>query len=295
MNDAPRGPWYLLTGLLAGLVLGLFYAWALAPADYANVSPDTLQARYKEHYRAMIALAYLADGNLERAQARLALLGDPNPIEALSAQAQRALAEEAPEEEAYALGLLAAALGGAPQPQAPAPSLTATRLPAVSLSPTPSASPTSGQPLTSPTVTLVPSKTPSPTNTPPPQATFTPLPTRTPTPTPGAPFILDERSLVCDPAWSRPLLRVDVRDAARRPVPGVPVTVSWAGGEEIFYTGLKPDLGLGIADFEMTPGLTYTLVVGQGGQVISDLQAVECEAEEGGRYWGSWSLIFVQP
>ncbi len=287
MNDTPRGPWYLLTGLLLGIILGVFYAWVISPVAYTDVPPDTLQAQYKAHYRTMIALAYLADGDLTRAQARLSLLGDANPVEVLTAQAQRALAENAPERDAYALGKLAAALGGAPSP----PEL---RTPAVASAVTPQVSPTftPAVPTASPTITLAPSKTPSPTITPTPQATFTPWPTATPTATPGAPFVLQERTLVCEPSWTHSIIRVDVRDAAGQPVPGVDITVSWAQGQEIFFTGLKPELGRGVADFVMTPGEVYTLVVGQGGQVISDLQVVTCE--DGG-YPGSWMLTFVQP
>ncbi len=279
MNE--NGPWYLLTGLALGIALGLFYAWALAPVGNVSTSPDTLQAQYKEHYRAMIALAYLSDGDIARARARLSLLGDPDPVEALTIQAQRALTSDNPDKEAFALGKLAADLGGVPPANSPPPE-------ASPAPPTATASPR-------PTATRTPAPTATPIAAPTSEATFTPLPTRTPTATPGAPFILEERTFICNPDWTRPLLRVDVRDAARQPVPGVPVTVSWAEGEEVFYTGLKPDLGLGIADFEMTPGTVYTLVTGQGGQVIGDLQAAECEGEDGSRYWGSWLLRFVQP
>ncbi len=292
MNESPRGPWYLLTGLVFGLMLGLFYAWVVSPVAYTDVPPDTLQAQYKERYRALIALAYQADGDLTRAQARLALLGDPDPAEALAAQAQRALAADIPEAEAAALGKLAAALGAAPRPSAPAQGGSLT--PKAAASPAVSAAPTRRPPTASPTTTpaRTPTGTPSPAVTPTPKATFTTFPTATPTATPGAPFVLSERSLVCNPQWTRPLLRVDVRDAAGAPVPGVDITVTWDGGQEVFYTGLKPELGRGVADFEMSPGVVYTLVAGQGGQVIDGLEVVSCQ--DGG-YPGSWLLTFVQP
>jgi len=288
MNESSRGPWYLLTGLFIGLILGLFYAWVVSPVAYTDVPPDTLQAQYKERYRALIALAYQADGDLTRAQARLALLGDPNPAEALAAQAQRALAADIPAAEAYALGNLAAALGAVPRPPAPPQSGNAVSSPTASAS----AARTSRPSAASPTPVRTPTRTPSPAATPTPKATFTPFPTATPTATPGAPFVLSERTLVCNPQWTRPLLRVDVRDAAGAPVPGVDITVTWEGGREVFYTGLKPELGRGVADFEMSPGVVYTLVAGEGGQVIDGLEAVSCQ--DGG-YPGSWLLTFVQP
>ena len=45
----------------------------------------------------------------------------------------------------------------------------------------------------------------------------------------------------------------------------------------------------------MTPGVVYTLRLAEGGQIIPNLSASECEAADGNRYWGSWLLIFEQP
>jgi hypothetical protein len=126
-------------------------------------------------------------------------------------------------------------------------------------------------------------------------STGTPLPTRTPTHTPGAPFILDENTFVCDQSLGGPLLQVQAQDAAGGPLAGVEVIVSWEGGEDHFFTGLKPDLGPGYADFTMTPGVVYTLRLADGGEPVEDLTAAECETESGSRYWGSWLLVFSQP
>ena len=84
-----RGPWYLLTGLLIGLAAGLIYAWLVQPVQYADAAPNTLSESARDQYRAMIALAYKADGNLGRARQRLALLNDSNPAQALQTQADR--------------------------------------------------------------------------------------------------------------------------------------------------------------------------------------------------------------
>jgi hypothetical protein len=124
---------------------------------------------------------------------------------------------------------------------------------------------------------------------------FTPLPTFTPTATPGAPFVLTDQEFVCDPGLTTPLIMVDVFDASGQPVPGVAVTITWNGEQERFFTGLKPEIGLGYADYQMDPQLSYTLRVGDGGQSIEDVQAAECEASGGSRFWGSWRLTLVQP
>ena len=111
LPEEKRGSWYLLTGLILGLVLGLVYAWVLNPVVYQDTAPASLAAPYQDRYRSMIAQAYEVTRNLERAISRLALLEDPDPVYALGAQAQQALAEGQPD-EAHALALLASALQG---------------------------------------------------------------------------------------------------------------------------------------------------------------------------------------
>ena len=303
-----RGPWYLLTGLIIGAALGMAYAWG-RPVQYTNTAPNSLRADYKDQYRSLIASAYLANGDLVRARARLELLQDPDLYRVLAEQAQRTLAGGEASQEARALGLLAVALGQAPatvspeeeassaaSPAAatlssPSPTGTTPVTPAITLSTiTPATSPAAGTPTP---VSAVPTTRSSPTartSVP----TGTSLPTRTATSTPGAPFALDQQELVCDPKLGGPLIQVETYDAARQPVPGVEVVVNWEGGEDHFFTGIKSEINPGYADFDMTPGVSYTLRLVEGGQPIS-LTASECEKAGGERYWGSWKLVFIQP
>ncbi len=302
MNDR-RGPWYLLTGLIIGIALGLVYAWAIRPVQFINTFPSTLRADYKDRYRALIAAAYLADNNLVTARARLDYLKDQDLYRTLAEQAQRTLAEGKSSQEARALGLLAVALGQAPASASPRPvnspsaAVTAASAtpPPLSLVPTTTLTTTlsSGAILSlsiqTPTVPAV-KLTLLPT------ATDTPLPTRTPVPTPAAPFVLLSKDKVCDPNLKVPLIQVQTLDADGQPVPGVEIIINWGTSEENhFFTGLKAELGQGYADFTMTPDVVYTLRLAGGGQPIPDLQANECEASNGDRYWGSWLLKFGQP
>jgi len=300
-----RGSWYLLTGLVLGAVLGLVYARLLSPVRYFDSSPAALHPQFKDTYRALIAAAYAATGDLVRARARLELLGDPDPVRAVAGQAQRSLAGGNAPAEASALGSLALALGQpagshsptSPPGSGPAQEATPTESanpPGAALTPTegiPSpnpgapASPTAGN--TPVTITAAPGATPFDTPT--------LLPTRTATPTPGSPFVLQSRELFCDPELPEALIQVLAYDAAGQPVPGVEVMITWQGGEEHFFTGLKPELSLGYADFAMTPGTVYTLRLAEGGQPIADLSAAECEGGPGGRYYGAWRLVFSQP
>ena len=87
-----RFPWGVFLALLLGFGAGLAYAWVISPLQVVDAVPSALRDDFKDQYRSAIAAAYAGAGNIERAQARLALLGDTNSIEELKAQAQRLLA-----------------------------------------------------------------------------------------------------------------------------------------------------------------------------------------------------------
>ncbi len=307
MRDDRRGPWYLVTGLILGVALGLAYAWLVAPVAYTDTPPLSLRADYKDQYRVLIALAYASNGDLGRARARLALLSEAEPGPVIANQAARAAAENRPTSEVQALALLAEALGSSVALE-PATPVTETQPPSLTITPLPLATSTTTLASETPGVAATPlegatgqpapenpSSTPEPAQTQDSLPAFTPLPTLTPTATPGAPFVLTDQEFVCDRAINPPLIMVDVFDASGQPVPGVEVTITWSGGQEQFFTGLKPEIGPGYADYQMSPDLIYTLRVGEGGQSIEDLKAAECEAAGGSRFLGSWRLTLVQP
>jgi len=285
MNQRRGFPLYLLTGLVIGLAVGLLVAWVIAPVELVDVPPSTLAESFKSEYRALIASAYVANGDLGRAEARLALLGDPNPSRALAAQAQLTLAQGGSEELARALGLLSAVLAGELEPtQGPQPTASLT----------PSPQETENNPSDAePTSTSAPTQTSTPTVT----ATLgtSAQPSRTPTATQGAAFQLQGIEKVCDPLLDPPLIQVYVEDAARNPVPGVEGIVSWEGDEDHFFTGLKPEYGLGYADFSMTPGVIYLLRLVEGAESVTGLTPENCTGENQPDFWGSWQVTFVQP
>lgn len=315
-----RGHWYLLTGLLIGLVLGIGYAWILSPLEYVDTPPNSLRADFKDEYRYLIAASYRVTGNLDRARARLALLGDPDPVAALGEQAQRMLAANAPTGAIRLVADLAEAVlnpalassnqaGDVPAPQPlPVDSEIQPAAPADTPLPTDATSPF--EPILAPTETSSPSPTftstttpgpgtrtatptRTPRNSPTPIPTATVRPSLTPTATPGLPFQLTDQSTFCDS--DRPgLLQVVLENAAGNPASGIELTITWLGGEESFYTGLKPELGFGYADFAMTPGIEYVLSLSNGVTRISGLQTSACSADTGD-YPGSIRLEFRQP
>ncbi|MDI6769990.1 MAG: hypothetical protein QMD04_09965 [Anaerolineales bacterium] len=289
-REPRRGHWYLLTGLLIGLTLGLLIAWVISPVQYVDTAPASLHADFKDQYRSMIASAYLATGELGRAQSRLSLLGDADPRQTLTLQAQHALSVGDPSGSAYALARLADALiqppVGGQIPDEIGASPTATTTATVTKAETSSVT---RAPTRRPTGTLTPLNTP------------TPRPTRTPTPTLGAAFVLVAQENVCDVNLSEGLLQVEIQDAAGQPIPGAEVIITWEGGDRVgaaqehFFTGLKPELGNGYADFVMQPEVGYSLRLAAGGRPVSNLIAPNCRTSGGDSYYGGVRLLFQQP
>ncbi|MEA3351767.1 MAG: hypothetical protein U9Q82_14215 [Chloroflexota bacterium] len=305
-----RGSWYLLTGVLLGITLGLLYAWVISPTQYRDTTPVSLHPEYKDIYRAAIASSFSATGDLKRATARLALLHDDDPVGVLAAQSQRYLAEGYSYTEAQALANLSAALEQSPESestqQIPEPeddpgatsSLSPTRPRDETLAPseTVSTARRTNTPQTSgtPAITSTPSTSPSPTLSRTPLPTFTPLPTRTLTPTLSPPFVFANQALFCDPDVGESQLRILVTNSAGEGVPGVEIIIQWDGGEDRFFTGLKPEMGWGYADYVMAPQVDYSLHIANGGESV-DISSPECSDDEGERYWGSWQLTFTHP
>lgn len=279
-----RGNWYLFTGLLLGVVLGVVYAWVISPIQPSRVTPASLRADFKDQYRILVAAAYNATGDLDRARTRLAQLEEGDPAMALAAEAQQVVANSGSQDDARSLALLAANLGKVPGVETPQP------VAAASSTPTLAATAPTANSVDVRTATSVPQQTPTL-----PQTIASPFPTRTPTPTLGPPFVLKERTTVCDAGLTSPLIEVNVLDSAGKPVPGVKVIVSWSEGEDVFYTGLKPAVNPGYADFAMQTGINYSLRLGDGGQTVGDLAAPDCKASDGTAFPGGWKLVFTQP
>jgi hypothetical protein len=294
MKQDRRGSWYLLTGLVLGIAAGLVYSWVISPVRYIDAPPSVLRADYKDDYRALVAAAYLYNMDLVRAEDRLAQLKDDESGKTLALQAQRALAEGHSEEEIYALNTLAEALNENLIPDIN----KSTQVPEVNFIPVIDRVEMSSL-LQNSTPNLSVTTTTSPTL----EATTIEniahnihlTQTAAPSSTSAVTFTLIEKRLICNIDQLSPLIQVQVLDAEGEPVAGVEVMVTWEGGKDQFFTGLQHELGLGYADFTMSPGVNYSVQVVGDNSVESNLSAAECVLEDGSRYWGSWYLIYTQP
>ena len=278
----PRGPGYLFTGFVLGLALGLVISWWILPVGYRDVAPASLRADFKGVYRTLIAVAYWARPDPVRARARLELLQDPAPIEALRLQAQQALAQSPWPWEPEALAQLASVLDDT----APLMAANPSPLPPQG-SPTPTTPPTLSP--TSPTQTP-PHNTPVATASIPRPGTPVPRPTATLVPTPIPLFRVVQQEAFCDPL-RQALLHIEVYDAEGQPLAGIPLEISWPRGQERLVTGLKPELGLGYADFQMDPNTVYRLRVITGSEILTNLTPLRCRAPEGA-YPGGLRIVF---
>lgn len=290
-------PWRLLGllfALLLGLGAGLAYAWVISPLNLTNSSPDLLRADFKDQYRSLIAASYTATGNLPRAQARLSLLGDEDPIEALNAQAQRATASGM-FEQADQLAVLAFALAnGADASSSVFAPATQNGEPPVDIEPDATLpSPPEDLPFDLTETPQVVSTQSAETQTIP--STATPRPTRTPPPTQGAPFRLIGQDTVCDPNLPQGLLQVIVFNSNRRQLAGIKIIITWDTGGEEFFTGLKPELGNGYADFLMFPDTSHAVQLALGSEIATNLVPPVCRTSDGENYLGGYKLTFQQP
>lgn len=281
---------YIVLALLFGFGIGLVYSWFISPVTYVDANPAILQADFKNQYRIVIAFSYQATQDLERAKARLSLLGDADPIGALSAQAQQMLAAGEPFEKAQPLAQLAKdlQLGYVSNP------VTATPFPTFN---TPTVEATVEETATSFTVTPEAGFTSEPTlffeQTPliPIQETITPRPTFTAVVSNSNPFNLVGQETVCDPS-KQALMQLIFLDSRDNEVAGVEIVVTWNAGESNFFTGFKPELGNGYADFVMQADTVYNIQVVTGGAFVPNISAPTCTEPNGFEYVGGVLLTF---
>ncbi|MGH2583096.1 MAG: hypothetical protein ACRDFQ_09415 [Anaerolineales bacterium] len=240
--------------LITGFMLGAILGLVLIlvfPVRLRDVSPGSLAPEYKDQYRLQTALAFAASGDVGRALARIELLGEADPVRSLVSQAQIALADNNTQREARALAGLAAALDA----------VLANR-----------------------------SATAFAVNTPNPEQQGD-LATPFETGGEGASYVLRDQKLLCENAQQPPFLQLFIFNAQQNAQAGIQLTIGSADGSDQFATGMKPEMGPGYAEYELTPGEVYILSI-NGVEAIGGLQAAACETAAGDPAWGTWLLLF---
>jgi hypothetical protein len=229
-------PALFLAAMAAGLAGALVFTWILAPIESYESAPDALLVEDKMVYLAIIGDLYALEGDLPLAEARLAELDIRADGPVLAALLESYLDSGGRPEAVRNLAHLAQDLGA------------------------------SGGIL----VVFGPSPEPTLTASPEPGASPTPAPSVTPAPS----FRLAEKTAVCAAPDQPSLIAVWVQDAEGDGLAGIEIVVSWATGEDRFITGLRPDRGVGYADFEMSPRVEYDVALAEyGGDVARGLTA----------------------
>lgn len=275
--------WIVLIGLALGVAGGLYYAWTINPVQYYDSLPDQLAPRYRSRWIKMTAFAYSQTADMQRAEARLQRLSGVEIRQGLAEALELAVAEG----QSPAILARMAALAQHYAVQSPAIAIYADSGAVVvptAESPTPTPSPMPTSP--------APSPTPSPTLNP---AELSIVPTPTP---PGPAYVIADVARACLPEPRIAIsvtqqVSVTVRDQAElvnRGLPNVEVWLLWPDGADRAITGLRPDRGLGYADFRVEPLTTYHLyVVSPTGAPLTDLSVEPCETQEEAT-WRSWLL-----
>jgi hypothetical protein len=249
----------MFVGILLGGLAGAFFAWG-----QVRTAPSTTFAQLseadKENAVLWIARAYQQTGDLPRTESRLRELGYTDLVSTVTAQAQRAAASGLAVADLRALVQLAEDLKHGQSSVTVVPSL-----------PAPSATP---PPLLNPVTPLEPTSQ-----------------SRVETPN-LTEFALLERTDLCSEQSSPALLQVYVRDAGGQPLRGVGITIRAAGVTDRFFTGLKPDVEIGYADYELQPTVLYVLEIGENASPVPNLLAPNCTSTAGEPFAGSIRLVF---
>lgn len=282
-----RPPYYLLTGLILGLILGFALTIYIFPVKYANVPPETLQTVDKDQYRLMIAYAFHANHDIGRANARLGLLREDNYADIILNQAQRSERRS----DAQILLNLYEELQKETENQT-SESLAPTKNVTSELSKVSSTDTPDLQTTISATIQTVRTATVVPTQR---AALLTPIPTQTAVVSNTIPFQLIEQNIICNPNNMESQIQIEVLDKDNNPMENVRVFIRWEGGQDIFYTGYFPEISVGYADFLMDPNISYSVQIGEIGETVSQISAPECKDDSDNIYKGSLSLLFGEP
>ncbi len=273
----------LVIGAAIGIGLGLFYTWTVNPVVRTDVFPWQLNKESQTNWMIAASVAWARDNDIFQAANRL------NELHLSDTTFQR-LADTACElaRSSYAqsdTGLIAIR---AMVNLAAGQGKTNCASELIILN-TPTIAPTAT--IVQPTATLIP----------PPSKTPTPLPGPTETPaTPGSPtattavgnFKVVRYEPYCSVKASG-VIEVLVQEANGDGVAGIQVEVDWPGGKDRFFTGLKPERGIGYADFTARQDETYTVILPGLGERSDPLKTIPCnDRDNGGSAITSYRVYF---
>jgi hypothetical protein len=109
--------------------------------------------------------------------------------------------------------------------------------------------------------------------------------------------LIEHAQLTCVDEPESAYLRFFVRDAAGKDLPNIAIEIRGKDMIETIYTGLKPERGIGYADYEAAPGTYAVTILNSQTETIANLVIGEapanCKADRGVTPRG-WKLVFQQ-
>lgn len=281
----PVSIWALIIGLLIGMGGGWYYAFVIDPIQELSTRPNQLRTDEQAQYVVAIMLSYSYDSDLSSAINRLAALeltGDPIQAVADMAcdlattgyvdstsglRAVRAMRTfyQLQGREGCADNIIPAPQSVPLEVSIVVPTATA------SLPPPPTKTPSADLATETPSGIVV-----APTSAP--RGTYTGIIAQT--------FCSTELSGI---------IEVRVRDGLNEEVAGQPIRVIWDGNRSDFVTGLKPERGVGYADFQMEDGVSYIISMpGLSDPIQNPIVADSCNVEGGGTAITSYRVVFLR-
>ncbi len=108
--------------------------------------------------------------------------------------------------------------------------------------------------------------------------------------------LIERTALTCDDEPLQAHLRLVVRDTHGADLPNVGIEIRWSSGDDIVYTGFKPERGVGYADYTAAPD-TFTVTIlnaaGDSATVPIGDAPSNCPADRGATPRG-WRLVFEE-
>lgn len=274
----------ILIGLLLGAGGGLFYAWNVDPVEQIDIAPWQLNEDDRNQYMVAVLLNHAHEGQLAETIQELVALRLPgnDPIQAVADIAcEMARAGYVDSNSGYramrnvVLFYQGQGKSGCADELVPLDASPQADIVQVVL----------------PTATPRPPATKTPTPPVEPSATSTPRPLATPTQPPQRAFELVRLTTFCD-SINPGTIEVRVVDFNAQGIPGQRLRVRWNDGDSLFVTGLKPERGIGYADFEMEPGLSYIVEMPGLSDPTTPIVADTCTLEGGGTATTSYQVVF---
>lgn len=282
----PISFWGLFIGLLIGLGVGAYYSYFVDPIQETSTRPDQLNNEATQNYVVAIMLAYSHDSDLLLTYDRLLTLNLGNdPVQAVAdiacdlartgyVDSNSGLRAVRAMRTFYQLqGRTGCADTIIPDSQTVQLEVTVeVPTPTATLPPPPTKTPSSVEVTVTPEGVVV-----VPTNAP--RRTYEGNTTRT----------------FCNEALPG-MIEVRVLDGSRQEVGGETVRVQWEDGESVFVTGLKPERGVGYADFQMDAGINYIISMPGLSDPVSDvIEADSCtDPTTGNQTITSYEVVFIR-